>query len=242
MRAVSIAQFCALLTIWPLASASAGDVAQLDILGFSADGGVFAFEEYGIQDGSGFPYSNRYYIDTATDEFLPKTPVRVRLEDESATLDAARKQARDDGEKIVGESELAANRGFTAGFNAVTEYSADPHRMAVNPRPVFPQIDDPFEVRIEEIPMPASEVCQSQGENLGFRLLRIDASDGGRTGILHEDKKIPQSRGCPNGYRIGAIHTFAGGGAPTSYAVLIAVRQYGFEGPDFRWIAVAGRF
>jgi len=23
--------------------------------------------------------------------------------------------------------------------------------------------------------------------------------------------------------------------------VLIAVRQYGFEGPDFRWIAVTGR-
>ena len=52
----------------PLA-AHAGDVAELEILGFTGDGGVFAFEEYGVQDGSGFPYANRYYIDTADDTF-----------------------------------------------------------------------------------------------------------------------------------------------------------------------------
>lgn len=222
--------------------ARAGDTASLDILGFSADGGVFAFEEYGVQDGSGFPYANRYYIDTATDEFLPGTPVRVRLEDENATVASARDQARKLGEKVVEQAVLDANHGFTAGFNAITEYSADPHRMAVNPRPVFHPIDPAFEVRLEEIPMQGSEVCQSQGENLGFRLLRIDASKGGQTQYLHEDAKIPQSRGCPNGYRIGAIQTFETGNSLTSYAVLVSVRQYGFEGPDHRWIAVTGRF
>ena len=91
-----------------------------------------------------------------------------------------------------------------------------------------------------EIPKPSMvDVVEHYGGTV------VCADRGGwrkSTCILHEDKKIPQSRGCPNGYRIGAIHTFAGGGAPTSYAVLIAVRQYGFEGPDFRWIAVAGRF
>jgi predicted secreted protein len=43
--------------------ALAADTAALSILGFSRDQGVFAFEEYGIQDGSGFPYSNIYAID-----------------------------------------------------------------------------------------------------------------------------------------------------------------------------------
>ena len=105
--------------------AAAGDVASVDILGFSADGKVFAFEEYGIQDGSGFPYANRFYINTTTDEFVAGSPVRVRLDDESQTLETARQQARAGGEAIVPAAELAANRGFTAGFNAVTEYSAD---------------------------------------------------------------------------------------------------------------------
>ena len=76
----------ALLILLAVAPASlAGDVAELEILGFSDDGSVFAFEEFGVLDGSGFPYSNRYYIDVDSDEFLPATPIRVRLEDENAT-------------------------------------------------------------------------------------------------------------------------------------------------------------
>lgn len=220
--------------------AKAGDVAQLEILGFSRDGKVFAFEEYGVEDGSGFPYANRYYIDTATDSFVKGSPVRVRLDDESASLDTARRQAREKGEAIVGQEELAANRGIAAGFNPVTELSADPHRMAVNPRPVFPPIDPPLEFRLDEIAMSGPDMCASQGQVSGFRLLRIEAQPGGKTGLLHEDESIPQSRGCPAGYRLGAVQTFSGQSL-SAYAVLIAVQRYGFEGPDYRWIAVTGK-
>ncbi|RUT82056.1 DUF2259 domain-containing protein, partial [Mesorhizobium sp. M7A.T.Ca.US.000.02.2.1] len=186
------------------------------------------------------PYANRYYIDTSTDSFLKGTPIRVRLEDENAKLDAARLQARQKGEAIVSQAELDANRGITAGFNPVTELSADPHRMAVNPRPIFSPVDPPLEFRLDELGMNNTEGCESQGEINGFRLLRIEAQDGGATKPLHEDKAIPKSRGCPNGYRIGAVQTFSMDSL-SAYAVLIAVRQYGFEGPDFRWIAVTGR-
>jgi predicted secreted protein len=223
--------------------AQASDVAGLEILGFSHDGGVFAFEEYGVQDGSGFPYANRYYIDTATDSFLSGTPIRVRLEDESASLNTARSQVREKGEKIVPQAELAANRGITAGFNPVTELSADPYRMVVNPRAIFSPVDEPLEFRLEEIPLnnlPGMETCNSQGAINGFRLLRIDARKDGTTRLLHEDKTIPKSRGCPSGYRIGGVQTFSIDKL-SAYAVLIAVRQYGFEGPDYRWIAVTGR-
>ncbi|UVK37217.1 DUF2259 domain-containing protein [Mesorhizobium sp. AR10] len=221
-------------------AAHAGDVAELEILGFTRDGGVFAFEEYGVQDGSGFPYANCYYIDTSNDSFLQGTPIRVRLDDENATLDAARLQARQKGEAIVSQAELAANRGITAGFNPVTELSADPFRMVVNPRPIFSPVDPPLEFRLDEIARNDTERCQSQGEINGFRLLRIEARDGGQTHLLHEDKSIPQSRGCPNGYRLGAVQTFSMDSV-SAHAVLVAVRQYGFEGPDFRWIAVTGR-
>ncbi|QPC93406.1 DUF2259 domain-containing protein [Mesorhizobium sp. INR15] len=223
----------------PLA-AHAGDVAELEILGFSKDGGVFAFEEYGVQDGSGFPYANRYYIDTSDDSFLKGTPIRVQIEDEAATLEAARLQARQKGEAIVKQAELTSNKGITAGFNPVTELSADPHRIVVNPRPIFSPVDQPLEFRLDELGMNNTAGCESQGEINGFRLLRIEAQDGGTTKLLHEDKSIPKSRGCPNGYRIGAVQTFSMDSL-SAYAVLIAVRQYGFEGPDFRWIAVTGR-
>lgn len=224
------------------AVAHAGDTAELNILGFSRNGSVFAFEEYGVQDGSGFPYANRYYIDTATDSYVKGSPVRVRIDDESATLQAARDKAREQGEAIVSQKELIANRGYTAGQNAVTELSADPLRMAVNPRPVFPAIDKPLEFRLEAIPFGELEQCHGMGEAQGFRLMRIDATDGGKNRFVHEDKSVPQSRGCPTGYSLGAIQTFASGGSISHYAVLIAVQKIGFEGPDHRWMAVTGKF
>jgi len=223
--------------------ARAGDAATLEILGFSSDGGIFAFEQYGIQDGSGFPYAERFYIDVDNDSWLPGTPIRVRIDDETASLDDARQQARTQGQSIITDAELASNRGDTAGMNQVTEYSADPHRMAVNPRPVFPPVDDPLEFRLEEVTIAPPEHCEGMDWGIkGFRLTRIDATPGGTTELVHEDgPSVPASRRCPQGYGIGAIQTFFPQPGTPSYAVLIAIRTYGFEGPDHRWMAIAGR-
>lgn len=220
-------------------AAHAGDAAELNVLGFSADGKLFAFEEFGIQDGSGFAYANRFYIDTTTDKFVADTPVRVQMEDESVGLPVARDKARERGEKIAKDADLAANRGHLAGFNAVTEISADPHRMAVNPRPVFPPIDPQMVFRLEEISLGEIERCPGIGPVKGFKLVQV--GEGGKTTVLQEDKDVPTSRGCPTGYRIGGVQTFFVPGGSMAYAVLVTVIRHGFEGPDHRWVAVTGR-
>ena len=219
----------------------AADTAAIDVLGFTPDGSVFAFEEYGVQDGSGFPYAHRFYINTANDTFLANTPVRVTIEDEGATVAEARAKARVRGEKIIKDSTLAANRGVLAGFNAVTELSADPFRLSVNPRPVFPPIDAPLEFRLEEFTVFPPERCEGLGDIAGFRLLKMRPTPGGKTELRHEDKTIPLSRGCPTGYRLSGIQTFYPREGKPAYAVLIAIRRFGFEGPDYRWIAATGR-
>lgn len=224
-----------------LTSAMAGDVANLEILGFSANGGIFAFEEYGELDGSGDAYANRFYIDTASDTFVAGSPIRVRLPDDIGAIGQARAQARAAGEKIVPAAVLEANRGHLAGFNAVTEISADPYRMLVNPRPVYFPVDPPLEFRLEEFPVVAPEGCENMGDIVGFRLLRIDALPGGTTKVVHEDKTVPASRSCPDGYRIGAIQTWITDNGEPVFAVMLSVRKMGFEGPDFRWIAVTGK-
>lgn len=223
------------------AQARAGDVATLEVLGFSADGALFAFEEYGVQDGSGFPYANRFYIETEDDSFVAGTPIRVRIDDEGATVAAARDQARQQAQSIIADEVLAANRGFAAASSPVTELSADPFRVVVNPRPVFPPVDAPVEFRLEEIPFAPSDSCEGLGENVGFRLLRIEASEGGATRLVHQDSSVPASRGCPNGYRIAGLQTFHPQSGDAVFAVLIAVRRFGFEGPDHRYLAVTGR-
>ena len=220
-------------------AARAGDVAKLDILGFSKDGKVFAFEEYGVQDGSGFPYANRYYIDTATDALLPKTPVRVRLDDEKASLADAREKAGRDAQGLTGlaDTELRANTGDTVAANPITELSADKFKTTFNPRPVFPPMDEPLTVQLQEIDVPRPDKCPEPEMYKGFRLtIQQGASTDIRT--LHEDKSIPSSRNCPQGYSIGAVQTFYLPDGKPALAILIAVRSIGFEGPDYRWLAV----
>lgn len=222
--------------------AMAGDAAELNILGFTEDGGVFAFEEFGVQDGSGFPYANRYYIDTKTDRFLPGSPIRVRLDDESASLEQAREQAKSQGDAIAPHSTLAANRGFTVGARPITQTSGDPHHMAVNPRPVFPAIDTSLEFRIEEIGLEGADYCKDFGQTKGYRLIRLGVQPGNEAALLHEDKSLPTSRNCALGYSIGAVQTFFPQGGEPVHVVVIAVRSVGFEGPNHRWVAVPGRF
>lgn len=218
--------------------ASAGDTATLNVLGFSSDGKIFAFEEYGTQDGSGFPYANRTYIDTTTDKFVAGTPIRVRIDDEAASESDARKKAAAQGEAIVPASQLAAHSGYLAGFNAITELSADPYSMKVNPRPVFPPIDAAIELKLEEFALaPRAGQCDGIDGTKGFRLSRI--TEGANT-VLAQDTAIPASRNCPISYAIGGIQTYYPDGAVPVFAALISVRSFGFEGPDYRWMAVTG--
>lgn len=221
--------------------AVAGDAAELEILGFNADGSIFAFEEYGIQDGSGFAYATRYFIDMATDSFVSGTPVRVMLEEDGLSVEDARKAAMEQSQSIVPDAVLRENRGRLAGFNAISEMSADPHRMEVNPRPVFPPIDASLSLRLEEIGFQPPELCEGLTQrHVGFRLVQVATVPGEPAKLLHEDESIPESRSCPEGYRIGAVQTFFPKAGPPVFVVMIAVRRLGFEGPDHRWIAVPG--
>ena len=66
---------------WTGCTAQAGDFATLNPLGFSADGRVFAFEQYGVRDGAGLPYAEMFFLDLDADAFLKPSPIRVLLED-----------------------------------------------------------------------------------------------------------------------------------------------------------------
>ncbi len=224
-------------------AAQAGDASTLDILGFTADARMFAFEEYGVQDGSGFPYANRFYIDVAGDKFMPGTPIRIRLETDGATVAQAREQARAKGQAVAPDAVLEAHRGDTVGANAITEISADPHRMTVNPRPVFPPVSDALEFRMEHVGVDKyPEFCRDTGGGMvGFRLSMTVLVAGQTARTLHEDTSVPQSRGCPLAYRIGAVQTFYPEDGEPSFAVLVAIQGIGFEGPDHRWMAVTGK-
>ena len=224
----------------------AGDAAHLDIIGFSDDGAVFAFEEYGISDGAGFPYANRYYIDTSTDKFLNETPIRIRIETDQSDASPARDQARIEGEAatMLTDTVLRANSGYLAAFSPMTEISSDPLYLAFHPRAGTPAIDAPLALYLEEMPFAAGENCFGfYDTEKGFRLKLVNLADNIAEPIviLNDDLTVPSSRACPISYRLAGVVTQYLADSTLILVVLVQYQKLGFEGPDTRWLAITHR-
>jgi predicted secreted protein len=213
--------------------AIAGDFAERSILGFSPNGDRFAFEEFGIQDGSGFPYANLFVLDTTRDSWVAGTPVRVRLDDETKGIAAARSAAAQKAAPLLGDIDQP---GTLLASNPITESGRDPYSIAFRRHPVQ-QLDGPeLTVSLTPIPLDAPNNSDPDYKTQGFRLVLKD--ERGET-VLHEDKMLPASRGIALDYRINDVIIHQRFGLPATLVVLVMVLTRGFEGPDGRYIAVA---
>ena len=218
----------------------AGDFATRVILGFSDDGSRFAFEEYGQEDGSGFAYSNIYIIDTATDQWTDGAPYRVRIEEDTTDVEAARQQAR---AQAAGALAQIVHPGTISATNTVFELPADSKRMAARPFWFSPRDgSDALELRLLTRHFSGEDWCVEFGGPVGFTLLQISNTPEKPTRKIHEDTSIPSSRGCPLDYHFADIVTFyPGDDQELVVAVLILLEKRGFEGPDGRYLAVTTR-
>ncbi|WP_180897573.1 DUF2259 domain-containing protein [Martelella soudanensis] len=219
------------------ATASAGDFATFTPLGFSEDGKVFAFEEYGQEDGSGFAYSNIFFIDTENDVFLDGTPFRLRSETDNASISAARAMAVREALQMIQDRRLLDHPGWLAAFNPVTENSSDGDTIRYR---AHPNLSPVSEISIETFPLSPNRACAAiTPDARGFRLT-YRGPEGGELEV-HEDERLPESRNCPLDYRLGGVMTYGGGGPDAVHVALVTVLSQGFEGPNGRWIAVPFR-
>lgn len=236
--------FCRLLATSIILSATcitanAGDFADFRPLGFSKDGSVFAFEQFGIQDGSGFPYAERYFIHTKSDTYVKGTPFKVRIEDEDAGIKQARDAVNDASAHIMAQYGIGDIPARIVAFNPSTERNATPYKIAYHRFAYEPNPNQPLELDLSIIDLPPSQMCSGIIETAkGFKLELTQSPDSDPI-VIHQDKSIPKSRNCPIDYRLGGVLTFDDFNGPSIQIFLILVKSYGFEGPDGRWIAIA---
>jgi predicted secreted protein len=235
LRPVWIPVLLALLWCFP-ATARAGDIAEREILGFSPDGRHFAFEQFGVQDGSGFPYADIFVIDTKQDAWVEGTPFRVLLRDDRAGVESARQKVHAKSDKLLKDLEIS-QPGHLLASNPSAELSADPHAVTIDVRHRILTPREPWRFELEEIPIEV-ERCTVllEGPAKGFRLT-VRPHEGSST-TLHKDTAIPESRGCPMRYAFSDVIMHEPEGRPRVFAILISVYRYGFEGADRRFIAV----
>ena len=236
MRIFVISLFLQLALI---VAAHAGDYAYEQVIGFSKDGRYFGFEEYGIRDGSGFPYSNLYIIDLETDTFAPSTPVRLVKESENASLASVRLEVKSKAKSILRKYKLnhPAVVAYARGLGDFSD-SSEGLSIPITSRVVLPSHTDPtedkgdyFDLVLKHIQVPSAGKCPI--DTIGFQMEKIDPN--GKRRFVHRDEKIFLSRGCPLKYRLSRIYLPADRSGDFAVA-LISVFQLGFEGPDRRFV------
>ncbi|MCJ8148889.1 DUF2259 domain-containing protein [Shinella sedimenti] len=223
--------------------ATAGDFSTFQSIGFSPDGKVYAFEEFGVQDGSGFPYSTIYFIDTEKDAYLPGTPVRVRIDDEQAGLSKARADAMAKAAPMIEKNRLLDNPGILAAFNPMGQLGVDRSRIDYYPFAIEPMPGGSYALALDEIALPLPEKCRAitpyGGKGFRLRLVQDDGKPADR--MVYEDEQVPDSRNCPLTYQLSGALTFPVQNGARVHVALVLVRSVGFEGDNGRWIAVPFR-
>ncbi|WP_434051316.1 MAG: DUF2259 domain-containing protein [Roseibium sp.] len=226
------------------ASARAGDTAELEIYGFSSHGDFFAFEQYGWQDGSGFPYSEIFVLDVRTDSWVKPSPFR-RVDEvdeengydpedalaETRTLNQKAAHALLDKTSIFG-------MGKTVAFNPATELGSNPYHIKVAPRLPLLAGETSLDLALTEFPLENAECAGYGVETKGFQLTM---TANGVTRTLNNDTSVPKSRRCPFSYRIERVFTFYPEKGPAVFAIFVQMESLGFEGPDRRYLAITGR-
>ncbi len=229
----------ALLAVSLAGPALAGDAAVFNPLGFSEDGRYFAFEEFGVQDGSGFPYANLTILDVVEDKWTAGSPFRIRLEADGATLSDARDAARIEAEPYF--DTLAINtHPLTVALNGDGEVAGEHSAMSFG-KPGY-GLGDPQDVATLNLTTTFPDYSGPCVADFGFDPpvgYRLSLETPSGTSLLHDDRSVPASRGCTVAYRIYGVF------APLDWAwqgltpvAVLSVYTNGFEGPDRRFIAL----
>lgn len=219
------------------ASVGATPYAHDHILGFSEDGRYFAFKTYGLQRGSGLPYVNIFVVDLVRDAWVNGTPIRASLGEEAmaeveaapfAALEDKRTQAMQEAAPIL--RELRIRRPATVLYAAgIGQAHLDRDVTEIT----IPNPDDPtgapwgqMSLALTGISRPGPlEHCD---DPRGFRLEQLSTEAAPL--VLHEDQRVPASRGCAQTYRLDAVVSAGYPNIETPLVALISVWRQGFEG------------
>jgi predicted secreted protein len=218
-------------------SAYAGDVAEMRPLGFSPDGRFFAFEQFGEQDGSGFPYAEIQVIDTETDDYVAGTPIRVLIKHETTSVGEARRENLKQANSLLEAHKIGDDPGHLVAFAPIGELSESPHDLRYQPFPSFYVSENVYQISLEEFDAEGEKLCTGMDVKVrGFSLSLADAAKPDDRREVYRDDSIPKSRNCPSAYVVGGVVT-PGPGSDGPHMIMVQVVSLGFEGNNLRWLA-----
>jgi predicted secreted protein len=217
--------------------AVAGDRHLVELLGYSADGHYFAFEEFGGESDGSVAMSRVSIIDVTADTEAPGSPFSVSgTEDDALAVVRERAAALAAPEiaatkiampaqfvSMVGDGVAGAN-GLALRFGAPgTGYGSEVYGDRLLTLGAFETTDR------------SRPVCDASGARpKGFALA---ISEAGIPREIYRDQTVPQSRGCVLDYRLYGVALPYNNDLSGAVA-LVSVMTPGFEGYVRGFIAV----
>lgn len=219
----------------------AGDYANLNFIGFSKDGKYLAFEEYGTQDGSGYPYANIYFVDVAKNAYVGK-PFKAYIEKEMATEAAARAKVKTAAAAKMRELKIVqGNTGTHTVSKLMNEYDVDNKDKPEGGKVRFAEIigsmyqRGDYTLSLNQTKTMTKD-CEGYGDDMFKIELTLKNNEENTVKALQKDATLPPSRGCTINYRIQEVYVYEG-----QIAVFLNMFYIGFEGPDMRFMVVTGK-
>lgn len=221
--------------------AQAGDIAGLEFYGFSKDGKYLAFEQYGINDGSGIPYSEIFFLNVDKNAYASKPLIF----DDEANRELGLEQVRKKNSLLAQPKLKELGIGGTQDkllhvvSHSFYDMGVDPHKVSFRTffQPMLrlePGLYPPYEITLQERKINKS--CAGLGSAQIFTVtLRNIHSKANK--VLQKDKSLPSSRGCPLGYRIQDVYVYL-----DKLVLFVGMFTPGFEGPNMRYLGITGNF
>jgi predicted secreted protein len=228
-----------LLVLLALPRGQAAEVASFRQLGFSPGGDFFAFMEYGVQDGSGFPYANVFIIDLERDAFA-MPPVRVLIREGTGDARAAVHQALRKAKAALARFHVDPLRTGRELFHAPPTEGTEPAMLAQFVLWPFQlgMAEETFTLRLSAFPLPGGD-CPAVATD-GTKGFALDVTDPktGESLSLYADERLPGSRRCVSRYAIDRVIHYRPARGQARTVVIVRYGYYAFEGLDERYLAV----
>lgn len=226
----------------------AGDFSEANIIGYSPGFRFLTFEEFGIEDASGLPYSNFHLIDLKSEpvKIVEQTEHKFEWEGDPSPKDLIliRTQARAkaqtwiekahvlwpaqilayNGDGVPDDPELKSGKGLNLRFGSTGYNGAviGDYTLSLN----FTEVQT-------SIPCPQSHTLQPAG----FELILRD-NDYDKSYMVYQTRGLPLEHTCSLGFAITGVYApFEANDISDAFA-LISVYSQGYEGLDRRFMVV----
>jgi predicted secreted protein len=211
----------------------AGDSASFVDLGFSSDGSIYMFAQYGVKSGVLRPWADLFVVDVARNDFIPESRI-------SYTHDRPIEAGQDGSSALY--RVITENTGLAARYEVSYPHQGQPLYIALNGDPAYEGKMITFRDFISGVSYRASLIETVKGSGKGVRssfYIKLESADSDSEVKTFTIGTPGFERSSISSYRIKKVLVAPSG---NSLIFVIEMKCYAENGHDIRYMVEALRF